>query len=100
MDVDHGAQQSPGAALPVNVQHSEYLHRNIVQIPAFNSWSSMLSNTTKLIKFNQQFEMLTCRNLIPLMAEVANTLEKMLEPLSSTMAEAETTTRSVWSLHG
>ena len=44
--------------------------------------------------------MLTCRNLIPLMAEVANTLEKMLEPLSSTMAEAETTTRSVWSLHG
>ena len=39
--------------------------------------------------------MLTCRNLIPLMAEVANTLEKMLEPLSNTMAEAETTTRSV-----
>ena len=100
MDVDHGAQQSPGAALPVHVQHSEYLRRNSEQISAFNSWSSMLSNTTKLIKFNQQFEMLTCRNLIPLMAEVANTLEKMLEPLSSTMAEAETTTRSVWSLHG
>ena len=47
-----------------------------------------------MIKFSQKFEMLTCRNLIPLMAEVANTLEKMLEPLSSTMAEAETTTRS------
>ena len=51
-------------------------------------------NFTKVIKFSQKFEMLTCRNLIPLMAEVANTLEKMLEPLSSTMAEAETTTRS------
>ena len=76
VNIDHRAEESPSAALPVHVQHAEDLVVEITRYPL-----EMLGR-------------LTCRNLIPRIADVANTLEKTVDPLRRTTTEAVTTRRS------
>ena len=65
-----------------------------LKIPPYQREASEESNDDILTIDRSDDSSLTCRNLIPRMAEVAKTLENTVEPLNRTTIEADTTIKS------